>query len=246
MTHTYKITGMTCNSCKAKVHQLLSQVAGIANVDVDLVNAEAAIQMDKHIATATLQNALKDFPKYHLAEKASVAVTGTATTIEGEKKSWIATYKPVLLIFGYITAVTLLIEYLHNGFVLMRWMNHFMAGFFLVFSFFKLLNVKGFAESYSMYDFIAKRWNGWGYVYPFAELALSFAFITGFYPLFTNAVTLVIMAISVIGVLQSVLNKRKIKCACLGDVFNLPMSTITIIEDVLMMVMSSIMLLKMF
>jgi len=44
----------------------------------------------------------------------------------------------------------------------MRWMNHFMAGFFLVFSFFKLLNLKGFAESYSMYDIVAKHWNGWG------------------------------------------------------------------------------------
>jgi hypothetical protein len=50
------------------------------------------------------------------------------------------------------------------------------------------------------------------------------------------------MSISLVGVLQSVLNKRKIKCACLGDVFNLPMSTITIIEDALMIVMSLIML----
>jgi len=51
------------------------------------------------------------------------------------------------------------------------------------------------------------------------------------------------MAVSLIGVVQSLLNKRKIKCACLGDVFNLPMSTITIIEDGLMIVMSGIMLL---
>jgi hypothetical protein len=53
------------------------------------------------------------------------------------------------------------------------------------------------------------------------------------------------MSISIIGVLQSVLNKQKIKCACLGDVFNLPMSTITIIEDALMIGMSLIMLIKM-
>jgi hypothetical protein len=53
------------------------------------------------------------------------------------------------------------------------------------------------------------------------------------------------MTVSIIGVLQSVLSKRKIKCACLGDVFNLPMSTITIIEDALMIAMSGIMLLTM-
>lgn len=127
----------------------------------------------------------------------------------------------------------------------MRWMNHFMAGFFLVFSFFKLLNLKGFAESYSMYDIVAKRWNGWGYVYAFTELALGIAFLTGFNPILTNSVTFGVMTVSIIGVLQSVLNKRKIKCACLGGVFNLPMSTITIIEDALMIGMSGIMLITM-
>ncbi len=50
------------------------------------------------------------------------------------------------------------------------------------------------------------------------------------------------MSISFIGVLQSVLNKQKIQCACLGDVFNLPMSTVTIIEDALMIAMSATML----
>ena len=50
------------------------------------------------------------------------------------------------------------------------------------------------------------------------------------------------MSISIIGVLQSVLNKRKIKCACLGAIFNVPMTTITIIEDALMIAMSGAML----
>ena len=111
--------------------------------------------------------------------------------------------------------------------------------------FFKLLNLKGFAESYAMYDIVAKKWNGWGYVYAFIELGLGFAFLTGLNLLVTNSITLIIMTISIIGVLQSVLNKRKIKCACLGDVFNLPMSTITIIEDALMIGMSGFMLLSM-
>jgi hypothetical protein len=49
------------------------------------------------------------------------------------------------------------------------------------------------------------------------------------------------MTISLFGVLISVLQKRKIRCACLGAVFNIPMSTVTIIEDALMIVMSLIM-----
>jgi hypothetical protein len=50
------------------------------------------------------------------------------------------------------------------------------------------------------------------------------------------------MSVSIIGVLESVLNKKKIQCACLGAVFNLPMSTVTIIEDALMITMSATML----
>ena len=201
--------------------------------------------MDKHISTPVLREALKEYPKYQLSEKNFEPHTSVVSQPAEESKSWLKTYKPILLIFGYITAITLFTEWMQGGFIWMRWMNHFMAGFFLVFSFFKLLNLKGFAESYSMYDIVAKKWNAWGYVYVFTELSLGIAFLTGFNPILTNLVTFVVMAVSIIGVLQSVLNKRKIKCACLGDVFNLPMSTITIIEDALMIGMSGIMLLTM-
>ncbi len=147
-----------------------------------------------------------------------------------------------VLIFGYITAITVIAASQHNTFHWMQAMNVFMAGFFLTFSFFKMLDLKGFSESYSMYDIVAKKVKAWGFVYPFVELALGLAYATGFEPLGTNIVTLIVMALSIVGVLQSVLNKRKIKCACLGAVFNLPMSTVTIIEDALMIVMSGMMI----
>lgn len=244
MTHTYKVSGMTCTGCQAKVQSLLTKVKSVSNVEIDLAKGEATIQMDKHIATSALQDALKDYPKYKLSE---IAVQHSPVFSEEseEAKTWLATYKPILLIFAFITGITLLNEWVTGDFLWMRWMSNFMAGFFLVFSFFKLLNLKGFAESYSMYDVIAKKWCGWGYVYAFVELALGIAFLTGFNPILTNSITFVVMSVSVIGVLQSVFNKRKIKCACLGDVFNLPMSTITIIEDALMIGMSGVMLLTM-
>ncbi len=243
MTHTYKVSGMTCTGCQAKVQGLLMKVDGVKNVHIDLPKGEATIEMNKHISTDDLKAALQDYPKYGLSEtNDAYAMVDTGVETEAPR-SWVATYKPILLIFAYITGVTLLLEYLDGVFAWMRWMNNFMAGFFLVFSFFKLLNLKGFAESYAMYDIVAKKWNGWGYIYPFIELVLGLAFLTGFYLILTNVITFVVMTISIIGVLQSVLNKRKIKCACLGDVFNLPMSTVTIVEDALMIAMSGIMLL---
>lgn len=231
---------MTCGGCQAKVQGLLSKVAGVKNISIDLPKGEATIDMDSHIPTNNFKVALKDYPKYQLAEK-NVTHQMQAKEADAETKSWLETYKPVLLIGAYITGITLLLEWQH-GFNIESWMQNFMAGFFLVFSFFKLLDLKGFAESYSTYDIIAKRWSGWGYVYAFTELALGLAFLLKLNPLYTNAITFAVMTVSIIGVLQSVLNKKKIKCACLGAVFNLPMSTVTIIEDALMILMSAAML----
>jgi copper chaperone CopZ len=242
MTHIYTIDGMTCNNCRAQVRSLLSRVEGVKNIAIDLSKNEAIIEMDKHIPTSEFQTALQVYPKYKLTENGrhqhnTIAIPGE------ESRSWLETYKPIVLVFGYILGVTLLIEVVSGAFVWTRWMDHFMAGFFLVFSFFKILNLGGFAESYSTYDIVAKKWPGWSYLYVFIELALGIAFLTGFNPQVTNGVTFVVMSVSLVGVLQTVMNKRKIKCACLGTVFNLPMSSVTIIEDALMILMSLIMLL---
>jgi copper chaperone CopZ len=240
MTHTYNISGMTCSGCQAKVQSLLAQVEGVTNVSIDLAKGQAEIGMSNHINTDILKYSLKDYPKYQLSEAISAAPTSFG---EGEEsKSWFQIYKPILLIFAYLTGVSILIAWNGNGYNLHRLMQVFMASFFLVFSFFKLLDLKGFAESYAMYDVVAKKIPQWGYLYPFVELALGISYILYLNPLVINIATLVIMSVSIIGVLQSVLNKRKIKCACLGAVFNLPMSTVTIIEDGLMIIMSGFML----
>lgn len=236
MTHTYKVTGMTCGSCEAKVKSSLLMLPNVTEVEVSKEKQSATITMDKHIALSTLQNALD--------KRYSITATEHNETAE-QAKNWFSTYKPILIIFAYITIISIISATQQNQFHLMQAMNIFMAGFFLTFSFFKMLDLKGFAESYSMYDIVAKKIKAWGYVYAFVELALGIAYATNFQPLVTNLVTLVVMAISIIGVLQSVLNKRKIQCACLGAVFDLPMSTVTIIEDALMIVMSGIMLITM-
>jgi len=243
MTHTYNVSGMTCGGCQAKVQALLSNVKGVKNVMIDLIKGQVAIDMDKHVSTPELAEALKDYPKYQISESNHNYHDTTVISGLDETRSWIETYKPILLIFGYIIGVTILVEVISGTFVWHRWMAHFMGGFFLVFSFFKLLNLKGFAVSYSMYDIVAKKWQGWGYLYAFTELALGIAFLAEFNPILTNTVTFIVMSVSIVGVLQSVLNKRKIKCACLGDVFNLPMTTITVVEDALMIGMSATMLL---
>ena len=236
MTHTYQLTGMTCSSCEDKVKRALELVDNITNVEVSKENNTATVTMNKHVVVADLQNALD--PKY------KISAIAHNETIE-QTRSWFEIYKPILLIFFYISLITVLIQIVNHHFDYMQAMQHFMAGFFLVFSFFKMLNLKGFAESYMMYDVLARKIKVWGYIYAFLEFGLGISYLLNFSPIFTNAVTFIVMTISIIGVLQSVLNKKKIQCACLGAVFNLPMSTVTIIEDGLMIIMSLIMLITM-
>ena len=230
---------MTCNGCVTKAKSELLKLGDITEATVQLPSPQATITMQKHIPLQVLQAALHKAGNYIITEEgANLIATATAE----ENISWFQTYKPILLIGVFITSTTLLLEWTKGAFDLQSWMMHFMAGFFLVFSFFKFLDLGGFADSYSSYDIIAKKWHSWGYIYAFIELALGLVYLTGFQPAVAGIVTLIVMIISIIGVLQSVLNKRKIQCACLGAVFKLPMSTITIIEDALMIAMSTGML----
>jgi cation transport ATPase len=236
MTHSYTVAGITCNGCVAKVKSKLLMHPDVTAAEVTLEGQKAVITMQKHLSVAELQEAIGVDTKYKISADASDH--SNHTMVAEETKSWVDTYKPLLLIAAFIAGVSILTSHgnLHVG------MNSFMAGFFLVFSFFKLLNLKGFAESYAMYDVLAIKVPSYGYVYPFIELALGIAFLIGFNPQLTNSATIIVMGFSSIGVIQSVINKKKIQCACLGAVFNLPMSTVTIIEDLLMVAMAAFMI----
>jgi copper chaperone CopZ len=233
---------MTCSGCVANVKQALLKMPDVLNADVSLPN-KAVVEMQRHLTVNQLQQAISPNGKYvitedtdsHHAPSQIVEPTDAST-------SWLHTYKPLLLIVAFVAGVSHLSAHDHGSFDAMLWMRYFMAGFFLTFSFFKLLDLRGFASAYSSYDLLAKAVPAYGYVYPFIELALGLAYLTGFNPLVTNWVTVAVMGFSSIGVIQSVVNKQKIRCACLGAVFNLPMSTVTIVEDLSMVAMAALML----
>jgi copper chaperone CopZ len=233
----FNVSGMTCGGCVNRVKAVLSQYA--ENVEVTLEPAEAVLT-NATVELDTLNNALIHVGHYKLTSTKSNQDTNKNIS---EIKKWLATYKPLLLVFGYIFLVTFTVEVSNGEFILHRWMPNFMAGFFIVFSFFKLLDLKGFANSYAMYDILAKRSNIYAYLYPFIELGLGTMYLLGWQSVLTNALTLGLMTFSSIGVILAVLNKQKIRCACLGTGFNLPMTTVTIIEDLLMAAMAAWMLL---
>jgi copper chaperone CopZ len=236
MTHQYTITGMTCGNCVARVKSELLKLGDITSAEVQLNVPQATISMGKHISLPVLQQAVGKAGRYTILETGH---NGTSMQEPGDDKP---SYFAIFLIFGYITGISVLIQIVKGSFSWMQWMGHFMAGFFFVFSFFKLMNLRGFAEGYGSYDILAKKFPAWGFIYPFVELALAIAFLVSFEPLGTNIVTFLVMGISCIGVILALLRKTKFQCACLGTVIKLPLSKVTLFEDLLMMAMSAAMI----
>ncbi len=263
---TYPLEGLHCGACSAKVTKALQPLADavavtLAPMQVTLTNPHASIEQLQSAVSQAGNYVLT--PNQPVAPQniagAAIPFIANNSSVEAAEAptSWLATYYPLLLIIAFILGASLLVQVgLHAaamgepmglGMHLMmglqtvtagETMRYFMAGFFLVFAFFKLLDIRAFANAYAGYDLLAARWQGWGLVYPFVELALGMAYLANFNPVVTNWATVIVMGFSAIGVIRAVMSKTKIQCACLGTVFQLPMSTVTIVEDVGMVLMA--------
>lgn len=113
-----------------------------------------------------------------------------------------------------------------------------MGLFFIVFSFFKMLDLKGFPGSFSMYDPLAKRLPLYAQVYPFIEVALGLMFLMRYQISIALIITIFVLGITTIGVAQTLFNKKAIRCACLGTALNLPMTEATFVQNTIMLIMS--------
>ncbi len=236
MKHTYKITGMTCSGCVASVTERLSKIEGVQKVELSLERAEAEISMASFISLNTFKSALPK--KYAIAEKGNFTSERTANSFE--EKTKFQQLKPLFLIFLYLFSAGFLLNY--QEWNLGEFMLDFMGLFYIVFSFFKFLDLKGFPESFRMYDPLAKVFPAYGWAYPFIELVLGLLFLMRLQITFALIITIVILGITTIGVSITLLNKKRIRCACLGTALQLPMTEATFIENFIMLVMAISML----
>ncbi len=243
MKHTYQIQGMTCNGCKASVKQYLLDIKHITDVSVDLEHGETTLTMSKHIDIKSLQNALPE--KYTITEKQQIEQPQKNTFLDVEmaqEKSKLQQLKPLLLILFYITTTSILMHYKN-----WNWneaMLDFMGLFYIVFSFFKMLDLQGFTDSFRMYDPLAKRIPIYGWIYPFIETTLGLLFLLRFQIDIALISTLIVLGITTTGVTKTLLDKKSIRCACLGTALKLPMTEATFIENAIMIVMAIAMLIN--
>ena len=151
-------------------------------------------------------------------------------------------FMPLMIIFILICLATLARQ-MRSGLDTMYAMSDFMGFFFIIFASFKLFNWQGFVDAYHMYDILAQKSKLYAYAYPLIELSLGIAYLIRWHLFAINIVTLILMIISSIGVARELRNHRKITCACLGTVFKIPMTYVTLAEDLLMAGMAALMLL---
>jgi copper chaperone CopZ len=228
----YSVTGMHCESCVKKIENQIQP--HVEQIHVTLNPPQAEITVESALSLDRLNTELKKIGKYSFIEESEL---NDAPSVE--VKSWFKTYQPLLVIVSMITLVSL-----KNWPDREALMLNFMAGFFIVFGSFKLFDLAGFKSAFSTYDLLAQKWSSYGLVYPFLELLLGFAF------LYRNRLdyalwgSILLMGFGSLGVINALRQNKQIRCACLGTSLNLPMSTITLIEDLVMVIMSIMMLLK--
>ena len=155
MKTTFKISGMTCNGCRSTVENKLSSLDGINNVQVDLTNGEVTVYSKNPISFSLISNSLPS--KYRVIRNIPDQDN------EIIKSNKIKQLKPLFIILGYISITSILLNF--RNWNSTNAMLDFMGLFYIIFSFFKILDIKGFSTSFRMYDPLAKKnYHIWIYI----------------------------------------------------------------------------------
>lgn len=130
----------------------------------------------------------------------------------------------------------------HVGGGMMGWMHVFMGFFLCVFALLKIFTPAGFADGFQMYDLLARRSRAYAFAYPYIELALGLGYLSFFQPVLVYAATVLVMGFGAIGVVTALRRGLNINCPCMGSILKVPLSTVTLTEDLAMGGMALVML----
>ena len=250
MIHTYKINGATCQSCLKTISSKILELEAVNSIDQINLNS-ITIDFRSHLDLDQM-NAFLMNTKYSISNEQKI--TPKSNDLQVQEKTKLKDFIPLIVVLVYIFGGAIVLYKLIGNSIMnmssmsqitsssndniMSFMNYLMGLWFLIFAMFKFFDLSGFAEGYSQYDLIAKKWFGWGYVYPLVEVALGLAYLFSFQMLWTNVVTIVLMIIGAIGVWIKLYKKEKFQCACLGNIFKISLTQITLFKDISMAIMA--------
>jgi len=151
-------------------------------------------------------------------------------------------FLPLVAMIAIVIILTGIFSFIRTPASWMPFMTYFYVCLLFVFGGLKLVRLKTFAIAYKEYDVIAIRSNFYAHFYPFLEIIFGIALLLNFVPLFTNWMVFIVMSISALGVYLKLRKGEEVPCACLGMVFKVPMTWVTLIEDLLMAAMALVMI----
>jgi glutaredoxin len=149
-------------------------------------------------------------------------------------------YQPVIAVFAVAALMALAAQWATGGaLVSVRSAEWFIAFSMTILAMLKLQDIESFSTIFLNYDLLAKHWVPYGYVYPFAELAAGVLMIAGALNWLSIPIALVIGGIGAASVFKAVyIDKRDIKCACVGGASRVPLGFVSLTENVMMVAMA--------
>ena len=150
------------------------------------------------------------------------------------------TYRPVVALFGMTALMALAASYaVYGSPFTVRAAEWFVAFSMAVLALLKLQNVESFATMFLNYDLLARRWVPYSYVYPFAEGMAGVLMIAGALNFISIPVALFIGTVGAVSVFKAVyIDRRELKCACVGGNSNVPLGFVSLTENLMMVAMA--------
>ena len=150
------------------------------------------------------------------------------------------TYKPVIALFAITAlmaaAATTAIFGTPLTWLTLQW---FIAFSMAVLAFLKLRDLESFSTMFLGYDLLARRWVPYAYIYPFAESLAGILMIAGVLNVISIPVALFIGSVGAVSVFYAVyVQKRELKCACVGGGSNVPLGFVSLTENLMMVAMA--------
>jgi len=174
---------------------------------------------------------------HYCAHHAPKDATGPAGEVS-KTRIKLSTYVPIISIYVVALFLTYVLLGLKGSIGMYHLaMVYFMGFTFLSFGLFKVLDIRAFADGYQDYDIIGMKFRTYALMYPFIELILAGLYLTNTGGIYRDLFTLILMVIGSIGVFKKLQAKEEIPCVCLGVVFKLPMTKVTLFENGLMILM---------
>jgi len=223
---------MTCEGCANSIKETLESNEFISSANISLQDENINIISDKNFTLIELNSLIDNLGEYKIYEE----------KLASKIIEYFSSKKTLLLALSLVLISSLSLQVEKDDFDLNEWMISYMGIFFLLFSFLKLIDVKGFSGSFKKYDLISKIIPSFAITYPFVELFLALAFLSGYLLFVSYIMTIIFMTSQFFGVFISLQKKEVIKCACMGSSISIDISTLTLIENLVMILMSSYMI----